>query len=46
MIVLGMTLFQGFGAKRGPKWAQKSFQVISKVNECNFSDFFHKVTAT
>ena len=46
MIVLGMTLFWSFGAKKGPKWAQsKAFQVIPKVNEWNFSDFLHEITA-
>ena len=29
----------------GPEWGF-SGQGQSKVNECNFSDFFHKVTVT
>ena len=46
LFVFGKNLITRYSARRGPKWAQnKVFQVLSKVNAWNCSDFLHEVTA-
>ena len=46
MFVFVKNLITRYSARRGPKWVQnKVFQVLSKVNAWNCSDFLDEVTA-